>query len=514
MPGFDPSVFLENLTWLKPELLLTLVGFAVLGLAVAAGDRTRRAAAGVALVGLILAGVLVVSYLPGVPFGGPKIEPGTEIGGFLNAAGEPAFIADGFSVVLKIVFLVGAALTVLMAVRYLDSEGAQAGEFYAVLLFAVVGMMFLASGNDFATIYVGLETMALSSYILVGFSKGNRKSNEAALKYFILGALASGVLLYGFSLVYGATGTYNLDGIASAIAAGSTGSAGLLQLGAVMALVGMGFKIAAVPFHMWAPDAYEGAPTPVTAFISTAAKAGAFAMLLRVFLRGFYGLADDWTPLLVVLSIASMTMGNVVAILQDNVKRMLAYSSIAHVGYLLLGLIAVGSAGGDPVTERYGMVSVVLYLLIYTFTNMGAFGLVILLRHKDVIGDRIEDFRGLSARNPLAAAAMVVFLLSLAGIPCTAGFIGKWWLFGAAVQAQFTWLAVIAVINTAISLYYYMRVVVAMYIEPAHTSEPVPVPVGMAVALTLALVFTLVIGLYPQPFIRLAEMAMLPLSGG
>jgi len=514
MAPFDPAVFIDNLAWMKPELLLTLLGFAVLGMAVAARTASRRAAAGVALVGLILAAVLVVSYLPGVPFGGPKIEPGVEAGGFSNAAGDPSFLADGFSLVLKLIFLIGAVLAVLMAVRYLDQEGAQAGEFYAILMFAVVGMMFLASGNDFATIYIGLETMALASYVLVGFSKGNRKANEAALKYFILGALASGVLLYGFSLVYGATGSYNLDGIARAIAAGSTGPAGLLQLGVVMAMVGMGFKIAAVPFHMWAPDAYEGAPTPVTAFISTAAKAGAFAMLLRVFLRGFYGLADDWTPLLVVLSIASMTMGNVVAILQDNVKRMLAYSSIAHVGYLLLGLIALGSAGGDPVTERYGMVSVVLYLLIYTFTNMGAFGLVVLLRHKDVIGDRIEDFRGLSRRNPLAAAAMVVFLLSLAGIPCTAGFIGKWWLFGAAVKAQFAWLAVIAVINTAISLYYYVRVVVAMYIEPVHNPEPVPVAPGMAVALTVALVFTLVIGLYPQPFIRLAEMAMLPLAGG
>jgi NADH-quinone oxidoreductase subunit N len=514
MSGFDPAVFLENLTWLKPEILLTLVGFAVLGLAVAARETSRRASAGVALVGLILAGALVVSYLPGVPFGGPKIEPGEEVGGFPNAAGEPAFLADGFSVFFKLVFLVGAVLCVLMAVRFLDWEGAQAGEFYALILFAVIGMMFLASGNDFATIYIGLETMALSSYVLVGFSKGNRKTNEAALKYFILGALASGVLLYGFSLIYGVTGSFNLDGIAQAIAAGAAETSGLLQLGVVMALVGMGFKIAAVPFHMWAPDAYEGAPTPVTAFISTAAKAAAFAMVLRVFLRGFYGLADDWTPLLVVLSIASMTIGNVVAILQDNVKRMLAYSSIAHVGYLLLGLIAAGSAAGDPVAERYGMVSVVLYLLIYTFTNMGAFGLVVLLRHKDVIGDRIEDFRGLSRRNPLAAAAMLVFLLSLAGIPCTAGFIGKWWLFGAAVKANFAWLAVIAVINTAISLYYYVRVVVAMYIEPVHVEEPVPVPAGMAVALTVALVFTLVIGLYPQPFIRLAEIAMIPLSGG
>jgi NADH-quinone oxidoreductase subunit N len=209
-----------------------------------------------------------------------------------------------------------------------------------------------------------------------------------------------------------------------------------------------------------------------------------------------------------------MTLGNVVAVLQDNVKRMLAYSSIAHAGYILMGLIAVGAAGEDYMTIRYGMTSVVLYLLVYTFTNMGAFGLVVLLRREDVVGDRVEDFRGLSRSNPLAAAAMVVFLLSLAGIPCTAGFIGKWWLFGAAIKANYAWLAVVAVLNTTVSLYYYARVVVAMYMEPAADPMPVPVPVGMAFALTVALFFTLAIGLYPEPFIRLAEMARIPLTSG
>jgi NADH-quinone oxidoreductase subunit N len=354
--------------------------------------------------------------------------------------------------------------------------------------------------------------MALSVYVLVGFAKGNRKSNEAALKYFLLGVFASAILLYGVSLVYGTTGSYNLDGIAAAIARGETGPRSLLGIGAILVLVGIAFKIAAVPFHMWTPDAYEGAPTPVTAFISTAAKAAAFAMLLRVFLRGFYGLAADWTPLLVVLAIASMTLGNVVAILQDNVKRMLAYSSIAHAGYMLLGLIAVGASGSDAMTQRYGMTAVVLYLLVYTFTNMGAFGLVVMLRRHDVVGDRVEDFRGLAQSNPLAAATMLVFLLSLAGIPCTSGFIGKWWLFGSAVKADYAWLAVIAVVNSAISLYYYARVVVAMYMSPAKTAERVAVPVPLAAALAVSLVFTLVIGVYPQPFIRFAQYALLPLA--
>jgi len=514
MDAFDSSALVDSLTWLKAEMLLTCVGFVVLGLAATLPDGRRHWAAWVALIGVIATGAVVVSYLPGVAFGADKVAGGVEIGGFADGSGRPAFLADGFSLVFKIIFLIGAALCILMSVRFLDWEGAQSGEFYAVVLFAVVGMMLLASGNDFATIYIGLETMALSSYVLVGYTKGSRRSNEAALKYLILGALASGILLYGFSLVYGATGSFNLDGIVNAISAGTAGPRSLLHLGVVLVLVGLGFKIAAVPFHMWVPDAYEGAPTPVAAFLSTAAKAGAFAMLLRIFLRGFHDLAGDWTPLVVVLSVASMTLGNVVAIVQDNVKRMLAYSSIAHVGYVLMGLIAAGAAGGDPAAGRSGMTSVVLYLLIYTFTNMGAFGLVTLLRREDVAGDRIEDFRGLSRTNPLAAAAMVVFLLSLAGIPCTAGFIGKWWLFRAAIQAHYAWLAVVAVLNTVVSLYYYARVVVAMYMEPAGDARPVPVPTGMRVALIVALVFTLAIGLYPQPFIRLAELAQLPVLGG
>jgi NADH-quinone oxidoreductase subunit N len=512
MGGFDPGAAVQNLAWLKPELLLLVVGFVLLGLSVVLPADRCRAIAAVALVGVVAVAFLVAAYGPAVPGSGPKVAPGPGIGTFSDADGHPAYVTDGFSVVLKFIFLIGAALAILLAVRFLDYEGAQSGEFYAMVVFAVLGMMMLASGNDFAVLLIGLETMALSVYVLVGFAKGNRKSNEAALKYFLLGVFASAILLYGVSLVYGTTGSYNLDGLAAAIARGETGPRSLLGIGAILVLVGIAFKIAAVPFHMWTPDAYEGAPTPVTAFISTAAKAAAFAMLLRVFLRGFYGLAADWTPLLVVLAIASMTLGNVVAILQDNVKRMLAYSSIAHAGYMLLGLIAVGASGSDAMTQRYGMTAVVLYLLVYTFTNMGAFGLVVMLRRHDVVGDRVEDFRGLARSNPLAAATMLVFLLSLAGIPCTSGFIGKWWLFGSAVKADYAWLAVIAVVNSAISLYYYARVVVAMYMSPAKTAERVAVPVPLAAALAVSLVFTLVIGVYPQPFIRFAQYALLPLA--
>ncbi len=346
MAGFDAGIYLQNLGWLKPELLLTVVGFVLLALSVVLPADRRRAIGAVALVGILAVACLAAAYGPSLPGSGPKIAPGATEGTFADAAGRPAYLADGFSVVFKLIFLIGAALAILMSVRRTDGEESPSGEFYALVAFAVLGMMMMASGNDFAVLYIGLETMALSVYVLVGFAKADRKSNEAALKYFLLGAFASAILLYGISLVYGTTGSYNLDGIAQAIAAGATGPRSLLQIGAILILVGMAFKVAAVPFHMWTPDAYEGAPTPVTAFISTAAKAAAFAMFLRVFLRGFYGLAADWTPLLVVLAVASMTLGNVAAILQDNVKRMLAYSSIAHAGYMLMGLIAVGAAGG------------------------------------------------------------------------------------------------------------------------------------------------------------------------
>ncbi len=513
MAAFDSRALLENLLWLKPEILLTLVSFALLALAVVVPKEGQRWTGLFALAGLVVAAILVALYFPAVPFSGPKVPSDGVAGAFADGAGHPAFLADGFSLVFKAIFLLGAALCVLLALRFLDLEGAQAAEFYALVLFAVLGMMFLASGNDFATIYIGLETTALSSYVLVGFTKAQRKTNEAALKYFLLGVFASAILLYGISLVFGATGSYNLSGIAAAVARGPRGSQVLLEIGAVLILVGMAFKVAAVPFHMWTPDAYEGAPTPVTAFLATAVKAGAFAMLLRVFLQGFYALAAKWTPLVVVLSVASMTLGNVTAIRQENVKRMLAYSSIAHAGYILMGLIAVGAAAGDPLTERYGLTAVVLYLLVYTFANMGAFGLVVMLRRRDVVGDRIEDFRGLSGSNPLAAAGMVVFLLSLAGIPCTAGFIGKWWLFGAAVKADYTWLAVVAVINSAISLYYYARLVVAMYMTQPEIGPRVPLSAGVVTALAIAFGFTILIGLYPQPFILFAQYAMLPLPG-
>ena len=365
-------------------------------------------------------------------------------------------------------------MTVLMSVRYLEIEGASPGEYYFLILCATLGMMIMAGGIDLITSFIGLETMAVSFYILVGFIKPNQRSNEAAVKYFLLGAFSLGILLYGMSLLYGLSGTTNLRVMATVFAGQPRDP--LLVLAVILVVAGMGFKIAAVPFHMWAPDVYEGAPTPVTAFLSVGSKAAAFAMLLRIFLEGVPSMNADWRLLFEALAIVTMTVGNLAALTQSNLKRMLAYSSIAHAGYLLMGVVA-----GTP----RGVSAMLIYLFIYSFMQLGAFAVIVMMRRADVVGDELKDFSGLHFRHPFAAFAMLLFMLSLGGIPPTAGFMGKLWLFGAAIDAGYVWLAVIGVLNSAVSLYYYIRIVVFMYLRKETTgSEPMARP---ALAFTLAL---------------------------
>jgi NADH-quinone oxidoreductase subunit N len=329
--------------------------------------------------------------------------------------------------------------------------------------------------------------MAVSFYILAGFIKPSQRSNEAAVKYFLLGAFSLGILLYGMSLMYGLSGTTNLRVMATIFAAQPRDAR--LVLAVILIVAGVGFKIAAVPFHMWAPDVYEGAPTPITAFLSVGSKAASFAMLLRIFIEGLPSMSADWQQLFWVLSVVTMTAGNIAAVTQTNIKRLLAYSSIAHAGYLLIGVVAG--------TQR-GITAMLVYLFIYAFMQLGAFAVVILLHRRDTIGDELKDFSGLSARNPVAAFAMLLFMLSLGGIPPTAGFMGKFWLFGAAIDAQCYWLAMFGVLNSAISLYYYVRVVVFMYIKrDVAGSEPTTSPaLGLVLGLTIAA--TLVLGIYPR----------------
>jgi NADH-quinone oxidoreductase subunit N len=371
-------------------------------------------------------------------------------------------------------------------------------------------MMFMAGGTDLITLFIGLETMAISFYILTGFLKPSRRSNEAAVKYFLLGAFSLGILLYGMSLMYGLSGSTNLRTIATALVGQERDPRIILAV--ILVVAGMGFKIAAVPFHMWAPDVYEGAPTPITALLSVGSKAASFAMLLRIFFESLPTMrvslsaaptmggvvAPDigWGTLFYVLSVVTMTVGNFAALTQSNLKRMLAYSSIAHAGYLLIGAVA-GTARG--------VTAMLVYLFVYAFMQLGAFAVLALMRRQDVVGDELKDLNGLFFRQPFAAVAMLLFMLSLGGIPPTAGFMGKFWLFGAAIESGYIWLAVIGVLNSAVSLYYYIRVVVYMMLknEPAG-SEPKQSP-ALAFAMVAAVVATLLLGIYPQPLFEFAQ---------
>ena len=410
---------------------------------------------------------------------------------------------DSFAAFFKVIVLLSAALTLLMSAPYLRVEGIRVGEYYFLILCATIGMMFMASGVELITLFIGLETMAVSFYVLAGFLKPNPRSNEAAVKYFLLGGFSLGILLYGMSLVYGVTGTTSLAGIVAALRGQDTSL--VLMLAVILVGAGMGFKIAAVPFHMWAPDVYEGAPTPVTAFLSVGSKAASFAMLLRIFLVGLPSLGDEWAFFFIVLAVLTMTVGNIAALTQSNLKRMLAYSSIAHVGYLLIGVVVR--------TER-GVAAMLVYLGVYLFMQFGAFAVVAAMRRSDIIGDELKDLQGLSKRSPMAAFAMLLFMLSLGGIPPTAGFMGKVWLFGAAIDAGFIWLAVIAVANSALSIYYYIRVVVFMWInQDEPTGSPITIGFAMKLTLGIALLGTVVLGLYPQYLFEQAEEAARTIQG-
>jgi NADH-quinone oxidoreductase subunit N len=375
-------------------------------------------------------------------------------------------------------------------------------------------MMVMVSAADLLTIYLGMELMSLSLYVLAGFKRFEARSLEAAAKYFVLGAFSSGMLLYGISLLYGASGSTRLSAIAAAVTARGLDDP-MLALAMILLTVGFGFKIAAVPFHMWTPDVYEGSPTSVTAFMAVASKAASFAAFLRVFLEGLGGLKANWYTLFLILCLATLALGNVVAIVQTNIKRMLAYSSIANAGYALIGAVVAGYTSADRSAQAFGLSSVMLYLVVYAFMTLGAFAVIAMLRKGGVEGDEIEDYAGLAKRQPVAAFLMLAFMASLAGIPPTAGFIGKFYLFMAAVKADLAWLAVVGVLFAAVSAYYYLRVVMVMYMREPETAgvEPqlVTSPV-LAVALACAFAGVLAFGLYPNPLVSFATQAVLVLK--
>jgi NADH-quinone oxidoreductase subunit N len=442
-------------------------------------------------------------------------------------------VVDGFLIFFAALFLVATALVILLSVKFLEIEREQEGEYYALLLFACVGMMLMASGVDLIVMFLGLETMALSFYVLTGFLRREKRSNEAALKYVLLGAFSSGILAYGFSLLYGLSASTNISAIRGAlegredlvrriVISQQAGPAGeqmrqffaarapmalhfdpftlqiLPLLAFVLIAVGLLFKVAAVPFHMWAPDVYEGAPTPITAYVSVASKTASFALLLRLFLVVFSISQATWIYLMAGVAVASLTWGNLAALTQTNVKRLLAYSSISHVGYILLGLVA----GNET-----GLVGIAYYLFAYVFMTAGAFAVIIVLRQKGLIGEELEDLNGLYQRSPAAAVLLLIFMLSLAGIPPTAGFMGKYFIFLSLIESKHPVLAVFAVLYIVPALYYYFRIIVHAWLkQPGEVPQPVMTN-AQAVALGVTVFVTLAAGLYPEPFTRLAHYA-------
>ena len=401
-------------------------------------------------------------------------------------------VLDNFALFFNVVICYAGALIVLLSMDYLRRTGAESGEYWALVLFSTAGMMLLAAAGDLIVVFLALELMSLSLYVLAGLFKRELASGEAAMKYFLLGAFASSFLLYGIALIYGATGTTNLDRIAAAIA--SRPRDPLFGIGLGLLMVGFGFKISSVPFHMWVPDVYQGAPTSVTALIATGSKAGAFAALIRVLTVTLRGVPPDWAALLWVIAAVTMTVGNVVALAQSNLKRMLAYSSIAHVGYMLVGLVAGGVGGAS---------SVLFYLLTYTFTTAGAFGVITLCERARGEAVEVADYAGLARQ---------LFLLSLVGIPPLAGFVGKFYVFGAAVRAGYFWLAVIGVLNSAAAAYYYLRIIVYMYMrEPEGAATTYASSFAGGLALAIALLAIVLLGVMPAPFVDLAQAAVAPL---
>jgi NADH-quinone oxidoreductase subunit N len=424
-------------------------------------------------------------------------------------------IIDPYACFWKLLLYVVSMLTILLSLPYLKEERVHLAEYYGFLLLSLSGMMVMVSAADLLTIYLGTELMSLSLYILAGFKRFEARSLEASAKYFVLGAFSSGLLLYGISLLFGLTGSTRLSAIATGIGALGLNDPGLL-IAMILLVVGFGFKLAVVPFHMWTPDVYEGAPTSVTAFMAVASKAASFGAFVRVFFEGLGGLKANWSVLFLLVCIATLALGNVVAIIQTNVKRMLAYSSIAHAGYALIGVVVAAHTEADGAARALGLSSVMLYLAVYAFMTLGAFAVVAMLRKGGVEGEQIEDFTGLAKRQPIPAFLMLVFMVSLAGIPPTAGFIGKFYLFLAAVKAGLTWLAVVAVLFAAVSAYFYLRVVMVMYMrEPHPSTDPLPrftPSPAMTLVLACALAGVVLLGLFPDILVSVTSQAVLPLK--
>jgi NADH-quinone oxidoreductase subunit N len=480
---------ITDLISLSPQLILLVAGTLVLAVDLILGrENSRRLVPALALAGL-LAALVAVFLIRGS-----------------DAPVATMLTVDNFALFFQVIALAGMALVVLATMGYIEKRTPYSGEFYALLLAATLAMTVAVGANNLVLIYLGLEFLSITSYVLAGFLRADRRSNEAAMKYFLYGSTASAIMLYGFSLLYGIAGTTDLAGIGRAIATQGPNSLRVLTFPAiVLMLAGLGFKASLVPFHQWAPDTYDGAPTPVAAFLSTASKATGFAILVRLLLTALpmQPAQGDWVAILSAVSMVTMTLGNLIAIRQTNIKRLLAYSSIAQAGYILIGLVAVYLTSGTSVNGVNGLL---IYLFAYLFTNVGAF--VAVLAVEERTGSiEIKDYAGMIRRSPWLAAVLTIFFLSLAGIPPTGGFLGKFFVFGAAVQVQLLVLAAVGAINSAISAWYYLNVVRVMFVTPGNDESPIRIAPPVQAVLAITVVATLLIGLYPQPFINWATWA-------
>lgn len=490
----DPNI---NIPIVLPEMILAVFGIILMVFDSYKPNRLRITGV-ISIIGIIASAVALMTI-----WSDPNIP---------KSAFNGMIVTDGLRISFTLVFLFVTAITILISSVWVEQENVPAGEYHCMLLFATVGMMFMASGNDLVIIFLGLETLTIATYVMAGMRKRDLRSNESSMKYFILGSYASAFLLYGMALIYGATGSTNLTQIAAKV--GDANFPALLLVGAAMLLVGFGFKIAMVPFHVWTPDVYEGAPTPVMAFMSAGPKTAGFASFLRVFVLGFPLIAgvqasgylhDSWITALTITAILTMVVGNVAAIVQNNVKRMLAYSSISHAGYALVGFIGAGVATTTTLRDE-AIAAVAFYMLTYAVTNLGALAVVTLLGEKNDRRTEFEDYNGIGFKSPILAFTLSLFMLSLLGLPLTAGFIGKVLVFRPALETgstMLTALVVIAVVNTAISAYYYLRLIVVMFFKERTSYWLAPkIPVALGVVLVITVLGVFYLGLFGNSTIK------------
>ncbi|MFA4915197.1 MAG: NADH-quinone oxidoreductase subunit N [Syntrophales bacterium] len=467
--------------WIIPEIIISICALFILLLGAFSGGRGGRSVSGA----VSIAGSALALYF--------TCNLWNENVTIFNNL----YTIDNFGTFFKATFLIICILVTIVSLRYIEREEIKLAEYYSLLLLGVLGMMVMTSSTNFITIFIGLEVMSIAIYILCGLLSDNAKSVESALKYFLLGAFATAFLLYGMALVYGTTGVLDIIEIKNYVGSGSFYLTPMFVAGLAFLIVGFGFKTALVPFHMWTPDVYEGAPTSVTAYMATGVKAAAFGAFLRVFYTAFTPFIEGWSGILWILAVLTMTVGNITALVQDNIKRMLAYSSIAHAGYLLVAFVT-----GDKAFSS----SILYYLLVYTFMNIGAFTVVILLGRNGVENTDIDNYTGLAKRHPFVAFSMSLFLLSLAGIPPLAGFMGKFYIFSAAIKAEYYWLAVIGVLNSTIAAYYYLRVIMYMYFkEPEGELGNIDLSPAYIIVILISIWAIIQMGIFPREFLLIAQ---------